>query len=309
MTGLSEKQLQQLRRKLNSQAIRTRNHNGREISYLEGWYVVSEANRIFGFDRWNRETLETRCIFGRDVQGTFVAAYIAKVRITILGGERSIIREAHGAGEGRGSSIGEAHEIALKASETDATKRALATFGRPFGLALYAGSQAAKQAKVAHREPDRPATIVDPPSLTSPDQPSVFAGTSSPNGKADGDEGGVPTAFLLPKTKRIRDRTHLRFIATQPCLVCGRQPADAHHLKFAQPRALGAKVSDEFTVPLCRGHHRELHQRGDERVWWRERNIDALAIAIKLRKQSPTLGADQASHSSLVTEAGSGTDN
>ena len=76
------------------------------------------------------------------------------------------------------------------------------------------------------------------------------------------------------KPRRCRDKDHLRFIAIQPCTVCGRQPCEAHHLRFAQPRALGRRVSDEFTVPLCRVHHRELHRQGDERSWWNKVNID-----------------------------------
>jgi hypothetical protein len=65
----------------------------------------------------------------------------------------------------------------------------------------------------------------------------------------------------------------------EPCLLCGRTPSDAHHLRFAQPRALGRKVSDEFTVPLCRTHHRQLHQSGNEVAWWADMGIDPLPIA------------------------------
>ena len=71
-----------------------------------------------------------------------------------------------------------------------------------------------------------------------------------------------------PEPRRIRDRDHVHFVAQQACLICGRKPSDAHHLRFAQSRALGRKVSDEFTVPLCRGHHREVHRHGDEAAWW-----------------------------------------
>jgi hypothetical protein len=78
---------------------------------------------------------------------------------------------------------------------------------------------------------------------------------------------------------RMRDKAHLRFVASQPCLVCGRQPSDPHYLRFAQPRALGLKVSDEFTVPLCRGHHRQLHQAGNEVTWWERLTIKPLAVA------------------------------
>jgi hypothetical protein len=81
------------------------------------------------------------------------------------------------------------------------------------------------------------------------------------------------------KTVRRRDKKHLRYVCSQPCLVCGRVPSEAHHLRFAEPRALGRKVSDEFTVPLCRGHHRELHNRGNERAWWETFKIDPIPIA------------------------------
>ena len=82
-----------------------------------------------------------------------------------------------------------------------------------------------------------------------------------------------------PEPRRIRDREHIRFVAKQPCLICGRVPSDPHHLRFAQHPALGRKVSDEFTVPLCRGHHREVHRCGDEVAWWQRANIDPSASA------------------------------
>jgi hypothetical protein len=86
----------------------------------------------------------------------------------------------------------------------------------------------------------------------------------------------------LGKTIRLRDKDHRKFVLRQPCLVCGRVPSDPHHLTFTQPRALGRRVSDEFTVPVCRVHHRELHRSGDEAAWWRAVNIDPLPVALKL---------------------------
>jgi hypothetical protein len=91
-------------------------------------------------------------------------------------------------------------------------------------------------------------------------------------------EGVDGVALVQPR--RCRDKHHLRFITVQPCTVCGRQPCEAHHLRFAQPRALGLKVSDEFTVPLCRVHHGELHRVGDEAAWWNKVSIDPIPIAL-----------------------------
>src|SRR5262249_50340822 len=140
--SFSAKQVKALRRNLDHRYIRTREVSGRELSYIEGWYAISEANRIFGFDGWNRETIDSRCVLARENRGSFVAVYTARVRISVQADGLTIIREGHGTGEGRGASLGEVHDTALKAAETDATKRALATFGKPFGLALYRSSKA-----------------------------------------------------------------------------------------------------------------------------------------------------------------------
>ena len=88
--------------------------------------------------------------------------------------------------------------------------------------------------------------------------------------------------LTLNEPRRYRNRAHLEFVASQPCLLCERRPSDAHHLRFAQPSALGRRVSDEFTVPLCRSHHRALHRRGNEPEWWKENGIDPVGIAQKL---------------------------
>jgi hypothetical protein len=85
--------------------------------------------------------------------------------------------------------------------------------------------------------------------------------------------------LTLSEPRRHRDKAHLKFVASQPCLICGRSPADAHHLRFTQLRAMGRKVSDEFTVPLCRTHHRDNHSFGDEVTWWERRAIDPLATS------------------------------
>src|SRR5262249_24622831 len=97
------------------------------------------------------------------------------------------------------------------------------------------------------------------------------------------------TVLSLPTSRRIRDREHVKAVAKEACLVCGRRPADAHHLRFAQPPALGRKVSDEFTVPLCRGHHREVHRCCDEMAWWTKTGVDPTAAArlLWLRSHPP----------------------
>jgi hypothetical protein len=101
---------------------------------------------------------------------------------------------------------------------------------------------------------------------------------------------------LAGKAIRLRDKEHCKFVARQACVVCGRAPAEAHHLRFAQPRALGRKVSDEFTVPVCRLHHRELHRYGDEVSWWAGVNVDPVPIALELWRRSRS----GAAHSSTL---------
>jgi hypothetical protein len=316
--GFSAKQLQALRRQPNRAHIRTREVHGRELSYLEGWYAISEANRIFGFDGWSRETLDSRCVLARETRGTFLAIYLSRVRVTVRADGVTIIREGHGTGEGRGISPGEVHDIALKAAETDATKRALATFGKPFGLELYRGGKANVVSKPlpGSRAPTVP--VPAPPEVrvgfhpddTTPiPRPSRYYGrrqnqlaerfrgerrraerhAAPPLAPAKSDllPARIDKSQLpLPEPKRLRDKAHLKFVTLQSCLVCGRQPSDPHHLRFAQPRALGMKVSDEFTVPLCRGHHRQLHQAGNELAWWQGLKIEPLAIANRLWEQT-----------------------
>ena len=99
------------------------------------------------------------------------------------------------------------------------------------------------------------------------------------------------SVLAIPAARRLRDKAHLRFVAKQPCLVCGRQPCDAHHLRFAQSRGLGLKVSDEFTVPLCRSHHRELHRTGKESDWWAKAGLEPITLARKLWLETHPLTA------------------
>jgi hypothetical protein len=116
----------------------------------------------------------------------------------------------------------------------------------------------------------------DPVAQPESDRPNGHTG-QSPSTEIDA-EGDI----AIGRPVRERDRDHLRFVASQPCLVCCRTPSDAHHIKFADQRAMGRKVSDKFTVPICRLHHRELHRRGNERTWWQNQGIDPVAVAATL---------------------------
>jgi hypothetical protein len=107
------------------------------------------------------------------------------------------------------------------------------------------------------------------------------------------------SVLSLPAPRRIRDRDHVKLVAKQSCLICGRRPADAHHLRFAQSRALGRKASDEYTVPLCRGHHREVHRSGDEAEWWKKVGIDPTVPARALRLESHPLPAASCNNTAL----------
>ena len=355
--ALSDMQLRQLRAKLDARHVKTRTANGTDLHYVEGWHVISEANRIFGYDAWDRRTVASKCVSNSGNGQRHFAAYTAKVRITVRAGDINIVREGSGTGEGSGLSPGQAHEIALKSAETDATKRALATFGNPFGLALYDREQLG----IRKRRNLRSAPALGPWVLRSEsgterssfNKPSEFASALRTAMSEARDieilfslwEHNVETvrainrslrqdhlrqsgiaaqlvahlkrcAIALAKprdvspaqpqssksqqltsridksvltigeTKRIRCKEHLRFIASQPCLICGRRPSHAHHLRYAQPRGLGLKVSDEFTVPLCATHHHHIHHTTREREWWQERNIDPLKIARDLWEES-----------------------
>ena len=133
-----------------------------------------------------------------------------------------------------------------------------------------------------------------------PAVPERPAGPSGEDVSAQTPEKPICSGRRLPaRAIRLRDKEHCKFVARQACVVCGRTPAEAHHLRFAQPRALGRKVSDEFSVPVCRLHHRELHRYGDEVSWWAGVNVDPVPIALELWRRS----RPSASHSSSLFPA------
>jgi DNA recombination protein Rad52 len=353
--SFNQGQIKELSAKLLGKHVRTREKDGLTLSYIEGWHAIAEANRIFGFDGWDRETLSTTCVWKGRLAGREACSYVAQVRVRVRAGSTEIIREGSGMGNGFGAYPGEAHELALKEAETDAMKRALATFGNSFGLALYDktkkgvtrsrrktnGAAPIKWSVLSprgrpvstHEDPvaycadirKRLQDLETPPALKAfwnrnsdsvdrlrtalPDLKSEkgqhFADLlltlfttrlkelvenlppAEPEPPAEKTPKTVDKSTLAIATPRIiRDKDHRRYVARQPCLVCGRLPSQAHHLRFAQPRAMGRKVSDEWTVPLCAIHHRAVHDAGDEISWWGERDIELLAEAERLWRQS-----------------------
>jgi DNA recombination protein Rad52 len=364
--ALTNTQVRQLKAKLEPRYVKIRKANGADLHYVEGWHVIAEANRIFGYDAWDRRTLASRCVWSGESGACHAAAYTAKVRVSVRAGDIIIVREGSGTGEGKASTPGQAHELALKGAETDATKRALATFGNPFGLALYDREQVGvRRARSAKASPPIGPWILHSASGTeeaSFDQPSEFAGAlrkamtdardieilfaiweqnvqtvralnrslkqdtlpksgiapqlvnhlkqcaialvklaNQPNGSGRQERAHALRTFARPKIdksvltisepKRVCCKEHLRFVASQPCLICGRVPSHAHHLRYAQSKGLSLKVSDEFTVPLCAIHHHHVHTTGKEQEWWQERNIDPLKVAGDLWQQRyPTVG-------------------
>lgn len=178
MTGFTEDQKAALNAKLDASHVKKRDQGNTKVSYIEGWLTIAEANRIFGFDGWTRETVMSECCYsgeydkavwerGQKTDRTvksFRCTYRAKVRVTV----GDVVREGSGHGHGFGDNPGDAHESAEKEAETDAMKRALMTFGNPFGLALYDKTQE----NVEKAEP--PAKVPAPPKAAEPPKPGEF---------------------------------------------------------------------------------------------------------------------------------------
>jgi DNA recombination protein Rad52 len=208
----STEQITALSAPLDRAKVRQREQGRSSVSYLEGWQVIAEANRIFGFDGWQRETVALRCVnqsertIGRDQRPGWGVTYTARVRITIgEGSTGQLIREGCGAGHGIDTDLGQAHESALKEAETDAMKRALMTFGNPFGLALYdkrqrevTGAAAACGARPTNQPAARPTALRVVPTASAPAQhraPSTQEGQREATSKTEPPiaEGSAPS--------------------------------------------------------------------------------------------------------------------
>jgi hypothetical protein len=143
--------------------------------------------------------------------------------------------------------------------------------------------QAFEQKLVTFPDSDEPEDMPDP----DPAGPAASAHPPPRSEPEAGDAKGIDKSVLAIATpRRHRNKAHLRHVAQQACLVCGRKPSDPHQLRFTQPRSLGRKVSDEFTVPLCRGHHRAAHRSGDETAWWQQIGVDPIKVSRKLWRQT-----------------------
>jgi DNA recombination protein Rad52 len=394
----SEPQVKALSSKLSAKYVRTRQYGNLTLSYIEGWHAIAEANRIFGYDAWDRQTMAVKCVWEGLKGNRSACSYIARVRVRVRAGHKEICREGCGSGHGVGLTPGEAHESAIKEAETDAMKRALSTFGNPFGLALYDKEQQnvrgrcrkpqksapnGKEGAItwlvlssegeylsAHEDPvdycsamrqlleaistrdrlrafwqrnlvtlamlrrnlpdlksengehyadilttlfkqqmrliweeqkafEQRAAELEAKKSQVPTESVAGSMADEKKGERQDHRGPVnrsrrtvtsttagnghvdKTDLAISTPRRIRDKEHLRYVASQTCIICGRTPSHAHHLRFAQPKAFGRKVSDEWTVPLCSTHHRALHSVGDEKQWWTEKGIDPTAHALR----------------------------
>jgi hypothetical protein len=158
-------------------------------------------------------------------------------------------------------------------------------------IAAFVGDTATDKpptVKTAGIKTDGIATAAVEPLRSETDEPAKAATVSATDTGAGSDRPQRidKSVLAMPEPRRYRNKDHLRFVASKPCLSCGRKPSDPHHLRFVQPRALGRKASDEFVVPLCRIHHRLVHRVGNEAAWWRDAGIDPIKAAGRLWKRT-----------------------
>jgi len=215
--GFSPEQQAALAAPLDRAKVRQREQGRGKVAYLEGWQVIAEANRIFGFDGWQRQTVAMRCVaqaertIGRDQKPGWGVTYTARVRVTVTAGGRApLIREGSGAGHGIDMDLGQAHESALKEAETDAMKRALMTFGNPFGLALYdkqqrevigSGSAPASSGRPASRPATAPQPNGRPPAAQGPN--TFQSHPANPQSRAASPAGQTSAAQSAPEPARM----------------------------------------------------------------------------------------------------------
>jgi hypothetical protein len=220
----------------------------------------SSPERLKALWTRNSVTIEMLRANLRDLR-TEAGEHYAHILLSLYKGQLRELREEQGADQVEAGAVREVATAARADQQTDQAKAGAREV-----------SAAADAPDSGNGDPGRPEAA----------QP--LNGAASSNGQHYATVAGQVDKSALPISapRRIRDKDHLRFVASRPCLVCGRSPGHAHHIRFAQPRALGRKVSDEWTVPLCATHHRSLHTVGDEQNWWKARAIDPIAHAEEL---------------------------
>lgn len=276
MAGFSESQVASLESPLARETVKQRTQANRKFSYIEGWHAIAEANRIFGFDAWDRELVEIKCVaererkIGSDRQREgHQVSYLARVRVTVRAGDMTIRREGVGYGSGIDADLGAAHESAAKEAETDAMKRALVTFGNPFGLALYDKDQAEVSPAAA---PQAPATAAPRRGQES----RAPATPAKPNGTA-------PHSDHPRRAKALKAYQHMsweldRITTTQQASALLKKHGD----KIFPDLDLLAQVNPEGQAALKKR--------------FAEFGIDVDAERARIASQERMMGADEAEH-------------
>jgi DNA recombination protein Rad52 len=249
----SAEQITALSAPLDRAKVRQRRQGRSQVSYLEGWQVIAEANRIFGFDGWQRETIALRCVhqserlIGEEQRPGWGVTYTARVRISVSAsttGQPALVREGCGAGHGIDTDLGQAHESALKEAETDAMKRALMTFGNAFGLALY-DKQQREVTRAAASGGDRASTV-----QTSRPRSTPLRGVSPAPTEAAARPQGIEPQAQAAATPDTESPSALQVTAAQPPAEDpGLAPLDPATIRqlHATIRALPAPVLEGFS--------------------------------------------------------------
>ncbi len=239
--AFNHQQMKKLVAPLNPARIKKRNRDNKSFDYVEGWFAISEANAIFGYAGWDREMAQFERVFEAKEGGETICGYLARVRITVRAGGGIVVREGTGFGEAKSLVRAEAHELALKASETDATKRALATFGNRFGLALYDKDQnsAASPSATGEKSPPKHYVLYD-------EMGAILASALSAEGFCSGFRQLIEQSKASASLKQLLEENHAmltRMRAERPSLRSGQGRHFADILERLAAKRLAAIVS------------------------------------------------------------------
>jgi ERF superfamily len=235
-----------------------------------------------------------------------------KPKINSKTGGQQIHSDRHASRRSTNKSASDSHRaelsVALSASLRDELRREIEGLASADDAALWAHRRLAAKNQLSAADVQQVEEAFATKLAAIPAQSAKTGDTSIKRGNQSlAEKTGArqidKSALRLPEPRRLRDRDHVRHVMKQPCLICGRQPSDPHHVRFAQYRALSRKVSDEFTVPLCRTHHRELHRCADEASWWQNTGINPLTVAGALWLEThPLPRAETTSTNGIATD-------